>query len=207
MESVKLSWGGVPGSAALSRALLVFALLLGGCAGHSDFMANVPAEKATYAPKANKAMIVFMRPSGLGFAVQSSVFNITNGEPEYIAIVSAKKKVAQEFSPGTYRFMVIGESASFMDATLAAGKTYYALVEPRMGMWKARFAFEPVKAAQLDSADLKGWLEDCTWVENTPQALDWSKANMESIKSKKNEYLADWVQDSEKAVLAAADGK
>lgn len=190
----------------LSRTLVLVALLLGGCAGHSDFMASVPVEKSTYAPKADKAMIVFMRPSGVGFAVQSSVFDVTNGDPEFIAIVSAKKKVAHEITPGNYRFMVIGENADFMDASLVAGKTYYAVVAPGMGMWKARFYFEPVRTA-ANSNDLKDWLADCQWVETTPQAFDWSRGNMPSIKEKKDDYLPDWVKGSDKSVLAAADGK
>ena len=189
------------------RRFAVFALLLGGCAGQSDYMANVPVEKASYAPKADKALLVFMRPSGLGFAVQSSVFDITGGDPHFIAIVPAKKKIAHEVPAGTYRFMVIGENADFMDATLAAGKTYYALVDPRMGMWKARFGLEPVHEAQLASADLKGWLEDCTWVETTPQAFEWAKNNMASIKSKKADYLPDWTKGTEKAVLLVNDGR
>jgi hypothetical protein len=189
----------------LSHALLLLALLLGGCAGHSDYMASVPAENAHYAPKPDKAMIVFMRPSGLGFAVQSSVFDVTSGTPEFIAIVPAKKKVAHEVAPGKYRFMVIGENADFMDADLAAGKTYYAVVAPGMGMWKARFYFEPVKTAGA-SSDLAGWLADCEWVENTPQALDWSRGAMASVQGKKSDYLPDWMKATDKSVLAAADG-
>lgn len=193
------------GRGPLSCALVLLALLLGGCAGHSDYMASVPAEKANYAPMADKAMIVFMRPSGLGFAVQSSVFDVTNGAPEFIAIVPAKKKVAHEIAPGKYRFMVIGENADFMDAELAAGKTYYAVVAPGMGMWKARFYFEPVRMAGA-SNDLTGWLADCEWVESTSQALDWSRGNMPSIQEKKSDYLPDWMNGKDKSVLAVADG-
>lgn len=191
----------------LSQALLLTFLLLGGCAGHSDYMMDVPAEKAAYMPTADKALIIFMRPSALGFAIQSSVFDITSGEPVFIAIVPAKKKVAHMLPPGTYRFMIIGENASFMDASVAAGKTYYAVVDPRMGMWKARFAFEPVHKAQLGSSDLKEWLADCTWVETTPQALQWSKDNMPSIQEKKSDYLQDWTKNEDKAVLLIADGE
>jgi hypothetical protein len=188
-------------------ALALAGFLLAGCAGHSDYMAEVPAGRATVTPTADKALLVFMRPSGLGFAVQSSVFDVTKGDPEFVAIVSAKKKVAYEIPPGTYRFMLIGEHADFMDATVAAGKTYYAVVGVGMGMWKARFYFEPVKEAQLESSDLKGWLEDCAWVESTPQALEWARGSMPSIKGKQGSYQADWLKASEKAVLVVEDGK
>jgi hypothetical protein len=196
------------GLAQWPRAFVLVGFLLAGCAGHSDFMADVPNGNAMATPKADKAMVVFIRPSGLGFAVQSSVFDVTKGgDPEFIAIVPAKKKVAHEMAPGTYRFMLVGEHADFMDATLEAGKTYYAVVGVGMGMWKARFYFEPVKAGKLESNDLKDWLADCTWVATTPQALDWSRGNMPSIRERKSDYLTDWIKSKEKAVLAAADGK
>ena len=34
-------------------------------------------------------------------------------------------------------FSVVGEAADFLEADLAAGKTYYIQVAPRMGAWKA----------------------------------------------------------------------
>jgi hypothetical protein len=187
--------------------LALAGFLLAGCAGHSDYMAEVPPGTATAVPKPDKALLVFMRPSGLGFAVQSSVFDVTKGDPEFVAIVSAKKKVAYDVSPGTYRFMLIGEHADFMDATVAAGKTYYVVVGVGMGMWKARFYFEPVKAAQLESSDLKGWLDDCAWVESTPQAREWARGSMPSIKGKQGSHQPDWLKSSEKAVLIVEDGK
>ena len=61
-------------------------------------------------------MIVFLRPSTLGFAVQSSVFNATEDTPDLVGIVAAKAKVAYQLDPGDYLFMVIGESADFMTA-------------------------------------------------------------------------------------------
>ena len=198
----------VIGIAKWPGAVALAAFLLTGCAGHSDYMADVPPEKATFTPKPDKAMVVFMRPSGLGFAVQSSVFDVTKGgDPEFVAIVPAKKKVAHEVAPGTYRFMLVGEHADFMDATLEAGKTYYTVVGVGMGMWKARFYFEPVKGKALESSDLKEWLADCTWVEATPQARAWASESMPSIRERKADYLADWVKGKEKATLAAADGK
>ena len=195
----------LPSLSKIAAALVM--LLLGACAGTSDYMRNVAPDEAHYAPKPDKALVVFMRPSSLGFAVQSSVFDVTDNNPEFIAIVSAKKKVAHYAAPGKRRFMVIGESADFMGATLEPGKVYYALVTPRMGLWKARFSLRPVHAAEIPTADFEDWFGDTEWVENQPSADVWAKQNMDSIKEKMHDDLDEWVHKADKPMLEAADGQ
>lgn len=196
-----------PLSAAGRAAALVLLLLLGACAGTSDLMQNVPADKAHYATKPDQALIVFMRPSGFGFAVQSSVFDITDRKPAFIAVVPAKTKVAHYSPPGQRRYMVIGESADFMDATLDPGKVYYALVTPRMGLWKARFSLRAVDAATVNTTEFDDWYEDSRWVENQPAAATWATENMDSINEKMADDLDDWVHKANKPTLHADDGQ
>lgn len=191
-----------------AKATMLFALLLlGACAGTSDYMQNLEPDQANYAPGPDKALVVFMRPSGLGFAVQSSVFDVTDGSPKFIGIVSAKKKIAHYSSPGQRRFMVIGESADFMGATLDPGKAYYALVTPRVGWWKARFSLRPVHAAEISGAEFDEWFKDTQWVENKDSAITWSTQNMTSIREKMAEDLPEWQAKPDKPMLLAADGQ
>ncbi len=49
--------------------------------------------------------------------------------------------------------MVVSEAADFAKADVEAGKTYYVLVTPRMGWWKARFSLRPLMREQLDGKD------------------------------------------------------
>jgi len=107
---------------------LFIAFVLSGCAGTVKNMQPFQGDPAKLVPEAGKAMVVFMRPSTLGFAVQSSVFRATEGTPDLVGIVAAQAKVAYQVDPGDHLFMVIGESADFMTAQVAAGKTYYAVV-------------------------------------------------------------------------------
>lgn len=52
------------------KALAVLSLLIvSACAGSSSHMKNVAADKANYAVQPDKALVVFMRPSGMGFAI------------------------------------------------------------------------------------------------------------------------------------------
>ncbi len=159
------------------------------------------ANQEVEVPTADKAQLIFMRSSSLGGAVQSTVFNITSTDPEFIGILSTGKKLSYIVDPGEHMFMVIGESADFMGANLAGGKTYYAMVTPRMGAWKARFSMKPVRNGadgdfQYESDRFQGWLTKTSFVENTPESIAWFNANLDSIVSKQTKYWESWLEKS-----------
>ncbi len=193
----------------LTLALAAFSLLLTGCEGTIQHMREVPAAAPPVVPEPGKALVVFMRPSGLGFAVQSSVFEIKDGYPALAGIVAAKTKVAYRVNPGKYLFMVIGESADFLSAEILPDRTYYVRVEPRMGMWKARFGLEPMRQKDLGSAEFAGELSECKWVEKIAASDAWASGNMVSIQSKRTEYYADWIKrpEAERPHLRPEDGR
>jgi hypothetical protein len=150
-----------------------------------------------------------MRPDTLGYAIQSSVFEIKGEKPTLAGIVAAKKKVAYQLEPGKHLFMVVGESADFMSSELEANKTYYVLVTPRMGWWKARFSLKPVHANEINSSQFNEWLESCEWVEMTAASHNWASSNMTSIQSKHKEYIQKWMSknSSDRPKLLSQDGK
>ena len=187
--------------------LVVIILFISGCAGKVKNMGVVPPDEIRTSPTEGKSMIVFMRPSTLGFAIQSSVFEVNNEDVQLAGIVAAKKKVAYELEPGEHLFMVIGESADFMYADLDPGKTYYALVTPRMGAWKARFSLKPIHAEELSGAQFEEWFQNCEWVKIIPESEAWAKSNMESIQSKRKEYYEKWINKNEKPKLFSQDGR
>jgi hypothetical protein len=184
-------------------------LLLAGCAGTVTNMRELPAGALAPALEPGKTLVVFMRPSGLGFAIQSSVFEVRDNHPSLIGIVAAKTKVAYRVEPGKRLFMVVGESADFMTAELEPNKTYYVEVTPRMGLWKARFSLDPVRKANLDKAEFKRSVDECRWVEKTPASDNWALDNMASIQSKRTEYYADWMKlpAADRPHLLGEDGK
>lgn len=177
--------------------LVVIILFLSGCAGKVKNMGLVPPDEIRTSPSPGKSMIIFMRPSTLGFGIQSSVFEVQNEEVQLAGIVAAKKKVVYELEPGEHLFMVIGESADFMYADLDPEKTYYALVTPRMGVWKARFSLKPVHAEEFTSSQFEEWLQNCEWVKIIPESETWAASNMESIQSKRKEYYEKWMNKNE----------
>ena len=105
-------------------------MLASGCA--SNMMID-SAEQELVAPAADTAQIVFLRSSILGSAIQAVVYDATDGGAEFIGILSNGKKLAHTVQPGKHVFMVVSEAADFMEAELLGGKTYYAMITPRMG--------------------------------------------------------------------------
>ena len=196
-------------SRSLTFVLAVLALFVSGCEGTISHMREVPAGAPVTAPDPGKALIVFMRPSTLGFAIQSSVFEMKGDTPTLVGIIAAKTKVAHQVSAGEYLFMVIGENADFMTAEVLAGRTYHVRVEPRMGLWKARFGLEPVRQAELATAGFAASFKGCRWVEKTPDAEGWAASGMTSIQSKRAEYYPDWIKqpEADRPRLLPQDGK
>jgi hypothetical protein len=187
---------------------LLLAIFVGGCAGPISHMREMAdTEVPALAPPSGKAMVVFMRPSGLGFAIASSVYELRSEGDVFVGIVPAKRKLAFVTDPGTTRFMVVSEAADFMAADLEAGKTYYALVTPRMGVWKARFSLRPVTADELKGTQFGDWEADCRWIENTSASQAWAKQHWDDIQSKKVEYLQKWEPRTDKPTLHASDGR
>jgi len=108
-----------------------------GCAGSSQYMQKA---QSVPTPDPNKALVYFMRPSGIGFAIN---FQIWDGD-HFIGLSQAKSYFGYQCEPGKHLFIGIAENKRGLEANLEAGKTYYALTQVRMGGWRARMAFIPV---------------------------------------------------------------
>jgi len=189
----------------------LFLFLLSGC--QSTLMEPVAEQAQTNAP-VGQAQVVFMRSAFIGQAIQASVYDITSGTPEFIGIVSNDTKVSYMTSPGEHMFMVVGESADFLKANVLDGKTYYSVVSPRMGFWKARFSMHPVRNDEsakfkYDSKDFKEMLADSLFVKSGAKANQWAVSNINSISKKMHKYLPEWkskaVEKQKAATLEVMD--
>ena len=187
-----------------SYALLLVLVsgMLGACAA-PNMMHSDPGTPVA-GPEPGKAMVVFMRPSALGFAVHASVFD----DEKFICMVPYNSKYVYMAEPGPHQFMVISEAADFMKADLVAGKTYYAIVEPRMGAWRARFSLLPVHRQDIDKSDIQECIKNCQFVVNKASAPVWADINKPSILEKKAKYYEVWMQKdtADQPYLRAEDG-
>jgi hypothetical protein len=194
MKDQENSHGGTTMKRLLTAIALLLLLARGGCATTGTM---APSTTAAPVPQAGKAMVVFMRPSYFGMAIQASVYDVTQPTQEFIGIVNTRTKLAYQAEPGKHLFMVIGENADFLNAMLDAGKTYYVLVSPRIGFWKARFSLLPVHADpaakyNTRSAEFARWQAGTRWVEKTPAADAWYRDNAASVSAKRADYMQRW---------------
>jgi hypothetical protein len=167
---------------------VLLALALGGCGGGVQMLQT--SEPPPLRP--GESQIVFLRVGQLGGMVAASVFDVSGPDSTFIGIVNANTKVAYTVKPGDYTFMVIGESADFMQAKILPGRTYYAVVTPRMGVWKARFSFRPVRQSEVEGTDFPGWSSGAHFVENTAETRAWAAQNASDIASKRAQYWPEW---------------
>lgn len=167
-----------------------------GCTNYSryisDKMHKLGPDAAVQPPAEGQSQVIFMRPATVGYAVQSSVFDLRPDGDKLVGIVSTVSKVAYPTEPGEHLFMVIGENADFLRADLSPGKTYYVLVEPRLGWWKARFSMTPVRKESLGTTDFETWNTSTQLIENTDESRLWAQENWESIQDKKVDYKRKW---------------
>ena len=183
--------------------LVVIMGLFSACSTMSHHMTVVEG-KTELQPEPGKALLVFLRPSSYGGAVQATIYN----DITYIGTVSANTKIAYQATPGEHMFMVIGESGDFMQADLEEGKTYYARVAARMGVWKARFSFIPENGQTADS-ELNQWLANTKLTETNKEGHAWAEQNKPDITKKHDEYLVAWQgkADGKKQILKKSSGK
>ena len=191
---------------------LVAILAVSGCASTKM---QVSATQQLATPAADQSQIIFLRTSSFGGAIQASLFQVTEGAPNFIGIISTGKKIAYTVEPGEHTFMVVSEAADFLEADLLAGKTYFAMVTPRMGAWKARFSLFPVRMGGdgdfvYESEQFQRWLSTTDLIENTENSEVWAKENMSSIIKKQKAYEEVWTTKSadalEERTLRQEDG-
>jgi hypothetical protein len=164
-------------------------LLMSGCA--SNLMRPAPSEQVA-APAAGKAKVVFMRTSFVAGAIGCDLFEVVNGELQFIGQLPYGNKVAYETAPGDKLFMAYGTAADFMLAKLQAGKTYYSIVRPNWGT--GGFAPTPIRHRSgsdeptFDGQEFKDWNAGTKLLEPTADAQAWFRDNKARLQQIYAEY-------------------
>src|SRR5262245_17719012 len=185
-------------------AVVVLALVLGACSPFKG-MREVPPEQVNVAAPPDRAAIVFMRWK-TGGALSTSLFELRESPDRFIGILISESRLLYLTAPGRTRFMVIGHNASFLDADLAAGKTYYVGIVPGDAAGEL-FVLRPLRDRDLRSREATSCASVCSWLVNGERSERWARAQASSIQRKKERYLPEWEQRADKAVLLATDGR
>jgi hypothetical protein len=138
-------------------AALCASVALSGCAGSSRFMTKVAPGAPPVAPVPGQATIVFVRDSGLAFAVN---FAILDQSGRFYGESVAKSNFAVRVPAGRFFFLARAfENADIVRATVEPGRLYFIRVIPKFGVILARVTLDPIKPTEPDWEKLPAWIE------------------------------------------------
>ena len=192
--------------------IILSTMIFAGCASNPM---QVSSSQSVQKAMSDESQIIFMRSSFLGSAINASLYDVTDETTKYLGIIANGTKIAYTTTPGKHTFMVVSEAADFMEADFSPGKTYYSLVTPRMGAWKARFSLWPIRndgssERNTGSAEFTQWVNSTKLVYNSAESEAWYINNKNSVKSKQLDYWPVWRQktpeDLAKRTLNPEDG-
>lgn len=191
-------------------AVVLFCFLFQGCA--SSLMTKAQTE-AIEPPDSDMATVVFMRSSFVAGAIGVELFEITDGELEFVGALPNGSKIAHKTKPGKKIYMAYGTAADFMIANVEGNKTYYSIVRPNWGT--GGFAPTPVRSDgstdfNMDSSEFTQWKNGTKLIEKKPNAKEWFSKNKEKYLKIYNSYWETFQNktETEKAqrTLLPSDG-
>jgi hypothetical protein len=191
----------------ITRGLLVASMLTTvGCAGSSDYMTKARSPAPLAAPD-DRATVVFVRPSGMAFAVN---FSIIDQGGHWLGDAVSKSHFAVVLPPGEYTFVGWAENTDLVKATLAAGRVYYVEVSPALGALYSQVSLEALTPRSDDWGELRHWLEDTTRLEPLPAgvaSMDQRHADaMKRVASANENWSEMSPEDQAKRTLHEGDG-
>jgi hypothetical protein len=163
---------------------IVFLFLIVGCAGSSQYMNKAATPDG---PSPGKALVYFMRPSGIGFAIHFQIWE----NYRLIGLSQAKCYFAYELDPGKHLFVGRAENKRVVEADLEAGKTYYILTQVQIGGWKARMAFIPVTRGSEYWDKVELYKQELSSVVLQKEvAEEWEDKRKDEINTELNEIIS-----------------
>jgi hypothetical protein len=192
----------------LSRCAVIGALALGtiGCTGSSKYMREVVGAPPIAAP-ADKAAVVFVRPSGMAFAMK---FAILDQQGKWLGDAVAKSQFGVLLPPGEYMFVAWAENTAALKATVAPGKRYFVRVDPAMGLGSARVSLEALTKRHPDWKEVDGWMRELQRLEPLPDGAANIAERGEDAAKRVRSAQENWVSysaaEKEERTLRAEDG-
>ena len=147
--------------------------VLSGCA--SNLMREVESQEIR-PPAPDKVKVVFMRTSFVAGAIGAELFEVIDGNLNFIGALPMGKKVVYETTPGNKVFMAYGTAADFMLGNLTGGRIYYSIVRPNWGtggMIPTPVRADGTSEYHTKSADFAGWISGTKMTAPTAEAKDW----------------------------------
>lgn len=187
--------------------VLSLALLVVGCVGSSQYM-QPSQSPLSLRPPADRAVVVFVRPSHFAFAINANVLD-ENGR--FLGDAVAGGYFAVAVPPGHHEFVVWAENTDAVAADVVAGRTYFVEVAATMGAWSAQMHLRAIKPGLPNwdhrdewLRDAKGYLPD---VAAGQANLDRRSGDVAERLRRGREHLAKYANDQlREHTLGADDG-
>ena len=94
----------------------------------------------------DKAVVYFARPSSNGLPANFSYYDSI----KFIGRFNGQKYIRYECEPGSHLFWAVSEKKDFVEAEVEAGKIYFILANPVMGVTKVRVELLPIDPSDED---------------------------------------------------------
>jgi hypothetical protein len=173
-------------------------LMVCGCAGSSKYM--IEAAHPTSMP-AEKAVVYFLRPSGMGFGVNFQIWD----RDKLIGVSQAKSCFRYLADPGKHLFLGIAENKVAVAADVQSGKTYHIIISPRIGRSEAWMVFEPVLKGSENWEDIGKIRTELQYIEAKPEELAAEEVERKQQAQKLVRFFEEWEKYMVK--LSPEDGR
>lgn len=194
-------------------ALLAVTVAMAGAAFAKNPWVSETTEQALALPPADKAQIVFLRPSGYFPSLMTSLYEVRPERDVPVSMIGGHQKVVYEVEPGRRVFLSNnGVGAHFLNADVAAGKRYYVLVRPIHGNG---FQLRPLrKDGSTDynarTPEFPQWLSETVRVEPAPGAPTPGGLFQKNMGRTRDKGFASWQEKTPEQIaeltLLDADG-
>ena len=122
-------------------------------------MAEVIPPRPIAAPP-DQAVVVFVRPSNLAYAVSANILDETG---RFLGDMPARGHFAASLPPGRHMLIVWAENTDAMTVSLLPGRIYFIEVYASMGAWSAHMHLRAIKPS------LPSWYEKDNCMRSTTQ--------------------------------------
>lgn len=164
-------------------------------------------------PAAEEALLVFVSPADSPEFGRMQVIDVTEPVTKLVGFIEPDSKVLYRVKPGSYLFMLNYTQASFLEANVAAGKTYYAVVSKDIpqGHFSVMNRYTLRAVRDLSELYFARAERNATAVIKSARAEAWFAPRERSFFVKKNKFLPAWqrMPATERAqfTLEQSDGR
>ncbi|MCK5543208.1 MAG: hypothetical protein KAI40_11005 [Desulfobacterales bacterium] len=129
----------------------------------------------------NTALVTFLRPSFMGQAIQFGIWD----SDKFVGHISTQSYIQYKTTPGKHIFLARSGNWSCVEAELKGGKSYFMIVNTRMGAWRARVALDPVnKEDNISEKRINQWLTKLNATGVDPAKVEaYESAGAQSVKN------------------------